>query len=496
MSGASARLYIVAAGQTVAMQTVQGSIVGTPVYLLHDNLGSAVTQVQVDSAGNWAVIQAVGYDAWGNSRNPGNGAANNATYQLPIADAQALGYTGQTNLAGLNLVHMGGRVYDPAIGRFLSADPNVPHPLFSQSYDRYAYCLNNPLSLTDPSGYFDLGSVVEVAAIIALSIVTAGAADAADAAAAGVAVDSAAAITVGAMAGGAVAGFLSTPGSLGDRLGGALAYGVMGGVGAGLGGATMITGGEPIGEMTEAAAQGLEGGLLSSAGGGRFGDGFLGGAAGVLVPVPASTVGRGIVAAVVGGTLSEISGGNFANGAYTAAFASLISSLAEDYEDPSGENEAHVGAKRLMSLSANGLAFIQGHEKLSLTEYLDQAGVETIGYGHRILPGEDFSNGITEAQARALLKSDVQIAVGEVNAALQVTLKQNQFDALVSFAFNAGPRSVLAGNEMMMAVNNGKVTQASFTAYEYIHVDGKPIVSQGLLNRRLAEYEMYSGGGL
>jgi hypothetical protein len=44
-------------------------------------------------------------------------------------------------------------------------------------------------------------------------------------------------------------------------------------------------------------------------------------------------------------------------------------------------------------------------------------------------------------------------------------------------------------------VNAGSVTESNFTAYRYIHVDGKAVVSQGLLNRREAEYQMYSGGG-
>jgi len=50
--------------------------------------------------------------------------------------------------------HMNGRVYDPQIGRFLSADPFVQAPESSQSFNRYSYVMNNPLSLVDPSGYF------------------------------------------------------------------------------------------------------------------------------------------------------------------------------------------------------------------------------------------------------------------------------------------------------------------------------------------------------
>lgn len=49
---------------------------------------------------------------------------------------------------------MNGRIYDPTLGRFLQADPHIQAPMNSQSYNRYSYVLNNPLSYTDPSGYF------------------------------------------------------------------------------------------------------------------------------------------------------------------------------------------------------------------------------------------------------------------------------------------------------------------------------------------------------
>ena len=63
------------------------------------------------------------------------------------------GYTGHEHLDEVGLVHMNGRIYDPASGRFLQAAPIVQSPGNSQSYNRYSYVMNNPLSLTDPSGY-------------------------------------------------------------------------------------------------------------------------------------------------------------------------------------------------------------------------------------------------------------------------------------------------------------------------------------------------------
>jgi len=48
---------------------------------------------------------------------------------------------------------MNGRIYDPLLGRFLSADKYIQAPFNLQSYNRYSYVLNNPLTYTDPTGY-------------------------------------------------------------------------------------------------------------------------------------------------------------------------------------------------------------------------------------------------------------------------------------------------------------------------------------------------------
>ena len=62
------------------------------------------------------------------------------------------GFTGHEYLEDFKLCNMNGRLYDPVVGRFLSPDPFVQMPDFSQNFNRYSYCLNNPLKFTDPSG--------------------------------------------------------------------------------------------------------------------------------------------------------------------------------------------------------------------------------------------------------------------------------------------------------------------------------------------------------
>ena len=67
------------------------------------------------------------------------------------------------HLDEMGIIHMNGRVYDPLIGRFMSADPFIQSPMDLQSYNRYAYVGNNPLIRNDPSGYCWICHIVNVA---------------------------------------------------------------------------------------------------------------------------------------------------------------------------------------------------------------------------------------------------------------------------------------------------------------------------------------------
>ena len=80
------------------------------------------------------------YDAWGNQKVMTN---TIGFYR---------GYTGHEMLPEFGLINMNGRLYDPLLGRMLSPDNYVQMPDFSQNFNRYSYCLNNPLKYTDPSG--------------------------------------------------------------------------------------------------------------------------------------------------------------------------------------------------------------------------------------------------------------------------------------------------------------------------------------------------------
>lgn len=110
---------------------------GTTYYIVTDNLGSVTKLVDLD--GN--VDFEASYDVWGKQILGSN---NSLDFHR--------GYTGHEMMPEFNLINMNGRLYDPALGRFLSPDNYVQLPDFSQSFNRYSYCLNNPLKYTDPSG--------------------------------------------------------------------------------------------------------------------------------------------------------------------------------------------------------------------------------------------------------------------------------------------------------------------------------------------------------
>ena len=64
------------------------------------------------------------------------------------------GYTGHEHLASVGLIHMNGRLYDPTLHRFLIPDNYIQDPFNTQNFNRYGYCLNNPLVYVDQNGEF------------------------------------------------------------------------------------------------------------------------------------------------------------------------------------------------------------------------------------------------------------------------------------------------------------------------------------------------------
>ena len=122
--------------------------VDSTYYILRDYLGNITHIINEDGT----LRQELSYDAWGRLRNPD-------THQLYAVGKEPKllldrGYTGHEYLPWFGLINMNARLYDPVLGRFLSPDPYVQMPDFTQNFNRYSYCLNNPLKYVDKDGEF------------------------------------------------------------------------------------------------------------------------------------------------------------------------------------------------------------------------------------------------------------------------------------------------------------------------------------------------------
>jgi RHS repeat-associated protein len=96
---------------------------------------------------------AASFDAFGQRRASHWAGGPSSAELAVIGKTTRAGFTGQEMLDGVGLIHMNGRVYDPAVGRFLSVDPRVRDSAASQSWNGYAYVEARLLSATDPSGW-------------------------------------------------------------------------------------------------------------------------------------------------------------------------------------------------------------------------------------------------------------------------------------------------------------------------------------------------------
>ena len=122
--------------------------------IVRDYQGSVKQIVAPDGAlsGNYS------YDPWGRMRD----AVTHALYSSGAEPKLFIGrgYCGHEHIFGLGLVNMNARLYDPVVGRFLSPDPVVQAPTFTQNLNRYTYVLNNPLKYTDQTGEVAVGMLI------------------------------------------------------------------------------------------------------------------------------------------------------------------------------------------------------------------------------------------------------------------------------------------------------------------------------------------------
>ena len=144
----------------------------------------------------------------------------------------------------------------------------------------------------------------------------------------------------------------------------------------------------------------------------------------------------------------------------------------------------------MMEYSKDGLHLTERFEGCRLVAYPDpSSGGDpwTIGYGHT---GPEVVEGleITQEQAEQYIAQDIKQAEANVNAVAHVELTQEEFDALVDFAFNCGCRN-LDSSTLMKKLNAGDYEGASHEFIKWDMAAGHHMA--GLLKRREAEAAMF-----
>ncbi|MDY0424939.1 lysozyme [Enterobacter rongchengensis] len=144
-----------------------------------------------------------------------------------------------------------------------------------------------------------------------------------------------------------------------------------------------------------------------------------------------------------------------------------------------------------MQTSDKGIAMIKQFEGCKLTAYQDSVGVWTIGYGWtKPVDGKPIRAGMTIKQetAERLLKTGLVSYESDVSRLVKVGLTQGQFDALVSFTYNLGARS-LATSNLLRKLNAGDYAGAADEFLRWNKAGGK--VLNGLTRRREAERALF-----
>ncbi|MEG0031781.1 lysozyme [Acinetobacter sp.] len=144
-----------------------------------------------------------------------------------------------------------------------------------------------------------------------------------------------------------------------------------------------------------------------------------------------------------------------------------------------------------MTVSPFGVDLICSFEGKRLTAYDDGVGVWTIGFGTTVYPnGIKVKKGdtCTEAQAKAYMAHDLKKFESAVNKAVTVTLNQNQFDALVSLAYNIGT-GAFSKSTLVKKLNDNDIQGAADQFDVWVNAGGKRM--QGLVNRRAKEKGLF-----
>ena len=145
---------------------------------------------------------------------------------------------------------------------------------------------------------------------------------------------------------------------------------------------------------------------------------------------------------------------------------------------------------RQLNISDMGLKLIKAYEGYRPVDRTLVSGQRVVGYGHRLMGDEAVI--LSKEQAESLLKDDLAPFIDMINENVHAPLSQSQFDALVSFAYNIGPKAFLK-SDTLRALNNGRPLDAAngFDIWRKSEIDGKVYVVDALMRRRTAEKALF-----
>ena len=361
----SAKYFLYANGELV------GTKINTEEEALNSNSITATTQMRymhTDALGsiaaitdaNGTVVDRLSFDAHGKRRLFDWRAADpDAGLLVILPSSTTRGFTGHEHLDDVGLIHMNGRLYDPEIGRFISADPTLQFATNSQNHNRYSYVGNNPMKYVDKDGYGWFKKLIKKAkrtikkvvkayqkvtaaviktvkktvqyvvknavpvlksiAVLAVATVISGGNP----------------ILAGMIAGG-INGALTPGASLGDVVKGAVIGGISAAFSFGIGHGGVNGGPLVKNHFAKAALHGGAQGTTSVMRGGSFKDGMVGGFMGSVAPVSGirgdnfgGIMSRTAAAGMMGGITAELTGGSFEDGLQSAAFTQLFNDNAQ-----------------------------------------------------------------------------------------------------------------------------------------------------------------------
>ena len=339
------------------------------MYYVHpDHLGSWTTL----TAWNGNVVQDVWFDPWGTAHNITPGGEPSPVFSL-LFDR---GFTGHEHMMQFDLINMNGRVYDPVTSSFLSVDNYVQDPSYTQNFNRYAYCMNNPLKYTDPDGewiQYLIGGLVgawngysigKAAGLkgwyLALSAIGGAAVGAATAGIGALVSDCFSNVAVGTILGGAASGAVS-----GGAFGTAAAY----------------ANGAREEDLAKAFIKGFGGGLLGGAAGSSIG-GYVGGGWGAL---GGGFTSSSVASAFQYDNFQDIQWGNvILNGFFGAAMGLSVYQASTAYSYHKSGLKSTLKYKQFSKMIRITQRSMMTNREAKFVAYSDGSSISKLGSAHHV----------------------------------------------------------------------------------------------------------------